>query len=585
MSNLGEKKDEVLIKYRFAVEQALSKANFLNTSDMTVLQAFVIFLVVVRRQDESRFCWSLTGLVIHLAQGMGLHRDGSHFGLSPFETEMRRRIWWALLVLDLRAADELGGDLIIGDTYHDTKMPTNINDTDISPESTEFPEEREGRSDTAVALVRYEICLLCRGLIKAASASINECPKDAPIASAGLEERERMLAEIYQRVESKFLKHVMDETDPLYWMAAMVARIIMAKMCLVIYQPLLFPGSDGELPDEARKRLYMASIEIVEYNHILNVDSRYKQYKWLFQTYTNWHAMAYFLIDSCRRRWTPLVERGWQALNGYEGHPADYVRTGDWTSVILPIKKLFLRAGKHRALEIARLRANPVEAHRLAFQERMEYAHSRFGTVPGGEDDKMDMFRDAWTAMIRTDNSAVPLAGVPIKDYMEAAQARPTPSVAQPVSRSRPRTPPTSEVPANLDLSDAAMSLMSELMSHSSTISMTALWPLNDVGSSEINDHTAAKNQDMTPGVSSADFGRQQMVQGLGMDERTAQFPRDDNVPPYLWIDPFPAAHTDFNDVGGDDVDMLGEDFNWQDWSQNIRDLEMESVQQGQKKW
>ena len=75
MSNLGEKKDEVLIKYRFAVEQALSKANFLNTSDMTVLQAFVIFLVVVRRQDESRLFWYLTGLVIHIAQGMGMHRD------------------------------------------------------------------------------------------------------------------------------------------------------------------------------------------------------------------------------------------------------------------------------------------------------------------------------------------------------------------------------------------------------------------------------------------------------------------------------------------------------------------------------
>ncbi|KAM5355299.1 hypothetical protein ACJ41O_001945 [Fusarium nematophilum] len=581
-ANLGRNKDEVLIQYRFAVEQALAKANFLNSSDTSIIQALVIFLVVVRRQDESRFCWSLTGLVVHLAQGMGLHRDGSHFELSPFETEMRRRLWWSLLVLDLRSADELGTDLIIGDLYYDTQMPSNINDADICPETTEAPEPREGRSDSAVALVRYEICNLSRRLVRASSASATLCPKGIALNVASLEDRERLLIEVYQRVEHKFLKHVLDETDPLYWMAAMIARIIMAKMCLVIYQPMLFPGSDGELSDEARQRVYVAAIEIIEYNHMLNTDPRCKQYRWLFQTYTNWHAMTYFLIESCRRPWTPLVERGWQALNGYEGHPAEYVRSADYTSVILPIRKLYFRAGKHRAAEIARLRGNPEEARRLEFDERMDPAQARFGPVPGGEDNKMEQMRDRWRFLVRSDGNNVAMAtpaelSPPVPPPMLQPESQP--------SRTRLGTPPAAEVPATIDLSDAAMGLMNELMNQGSGFPMTTFWPLNDMGSEAIKSNTQAGSAGPgAPAVTAAGQLSQPGDMGQQFSQQPMQLPKDDNPPPYLWPDAFGSMNTSFDNTASDDVDMLADDFNWQDWSQSIRGLEMESTQ-GQKGW
>jgi hypothetical protein len=47
----------------------------------------------------------MTGVAVRLGQTMGLHRDGITLGLSPFETEMRRRLWWHLVHLDFRAAD------------------------------------------------------------------------------------------------------------------------------------------------------------------------------------------------------------------------------------------------------------------------------------------------------------------------------------------------------------------------------------------------------------------------------------------------------------------------------------------------
>ena len=94
-------KDIGLRRFRFACEQALAKAGFLDTQEMTVLQAFALFLVTVRRHDDSRFVWTMVGLLIRIATSLGLHRDGEQFGLAPYDTEMRRRVWWQVCVIGM----------------------------------------------------------------------------------------------------------------------------------------------------------------------------------------------------------------------------------------------------------------------------------------------------------------------------------------------------------------------------------------------------------------------------------------------------------------------------------------------------
>jgi hypothetical protein len=84
----GEDKSVLLTRYRFGVEQALARADFLQTDEMIVLQAFVLFLICLRRNDDARVIWTLTGLVVRMAQTLGLHRDGTHYGLPPFQIEM-----------------------------------------------------------------------------------------------------------------------------------------------------------------------------------------------------------------------------------------------------------------------------------------------------------------------------------------------------------------------------------------------------------------------------------------------------------------------------------------------------------------
>lgn len=569
MTNLGESADKLLKQFRFALEQALSKAHFLNTSEICVVQAFTLFLTTVRRNDDSRFSWTLTGLVIRLAHGMGLHRDGTQFDLTPFETEMRRRLWWNILKLDLRSAEEIGTELTVADAMFDTQLPLNINDADISPESIEPPAPRTGPTDLACTLVRCEILKVSRRLMTDMASGDKRMPPA---------QREEMLIDVYRHVEGKFLKFMVTESDPLWWVAAMVARIIMSKMCLVIYQHEMFPGAPVELSGEIRQRLYVASMEVVELGHKLNVDPRAKQYRWLFLTYTNWHAVAFNLLETCRRPWTALVERSWEAVSGFERDPVHAEKTADHAVIFLPMRKLFLRAQKHRETELARLRNNLTEARRLDFQERMNPAEARFGPLPGYEN-KMDQVREKWWGLLREGN---PNAG-PVPTATPNTWPRATnPAVTEgspasvPSSGSAPAYPQQGGIPANI--ADVAMDYMDEFMSRPST-NISEFFPIDNIMSPDPNDPKIASMLPPMDGPSTMQNhapNNQMMGQQVGQTQ-AGGIQDDENLPPYLWS----GAYGETTGMVADDVavgDMDMGDFDWQNWGQSLQSLDMGGV-------
>lgn len=118
----GEDRNTLLNKYRVGLEQGLARANFLYCDEIVILQAFVVFLILLRRNDDARKIWTLTGLAVRIAQTLGIHRDGSHFSLPPFEIEMRRRLWWQVCILDARSSEDHGCDPTIVEAFFDTKM-------------------------------------------------------------------------------------------------------------------------------------------------------------------------------------------------------------------------------------------------------------------------------------------------------------------------------------------------------------------------------------------------------------------------------------------------------------------------------
>ncbi|TPX16339.1 uncharacterized protein E0L32_003988 [Thyridium curvatum] len=401
MKNFNADRTKLLAQHRFALEQALARAQFLTSSDLTTLQAFVLYLAFVRRNDDARAAWTLTGLGIRIAQSMGLQRDGTNFdNLTPFEIEMRRRLWWAICMIDLRSAEDQGTDLTILESTHDTRIPLNINDKDISPESKELPPERSGSTDTTFTVIRCEICQVGRRLHTATAAGSNEqCPEEA---LKSLELRESVLRGVYERIENQYFRDSSRETNPFFWIAANVARVIIAKLVLVLYQPFLFRGPGNEdLSSDVRDRLFAAATEIFECNHLLNNDPRTKQYRWIFQTYTQWHAVAYVMMEVAHREWSSSVERAWAALNAAFLAPnstLDIEKMAEHSAIWLPFKKLYAKARRHRETEIARLKASPQAAVELDREDRVKAKPESMDAIRGGM--KALAARQRWRVLV-----------------------------------------------------------------------------------------------------------------------------------------------------------------------------------------
>ncbi|KAK3725919.1 hypothetical protein LTR37_000067 [Vermiconidia calcicola] len=353
IAKFGEERSVLLARYRFAIEQALARASFLTTEETVVLQAFVIFLMCLRRNNDARVIWTLTGLIVRIAQTLGVHRDGSHFGLSPFEVEMRRRLWWQVCILDIRASEDHGCDPTILEQAFDTKMPLNINDIDINPNMKEFPLERQGCTDMSFCLIRFEVANTFRRINYVPPGPPRACQEN--LANVTLEDKEKWITECHQRLEERYLKHC-DMSVPLFWVTATVARLMMSKMWLMVYHP--FQGQDGgaSLPNVIKEKLFITSLENIEYAILLETEARTMKWGWLFKTYMQRHALAFILSELCHRTTGDLVDRAWNAVEKTRDGRWGMQITGDDPRsghVWRPLMKLYqkAKAARQRGLQ------------------------------------------------------------------------------------------------------------------------------------------------------------------------------------------------------------------------------------------
>ncbi|KAI1867497.1 hypothetical protein JX265_007299 [Neoarthrinium moseri] len=386
LGNFGSTKADLNMKYRLGLEHALAKADFLNVPDTELVQAFVIFLMLSRRHDSPRFVWMMTGLVIRMAQALGLHRDGTNFpDLSPFEVEMRRRIWWALCNIDTRSSEDQGTDMTIIDGSFDTKIPTNINDEDLGPDIKTFPTAREGLTDSSFSIVWSEMNMIARRM--AATGLKDGNLGDVDVLS-------NAMFEILERVCGQYLDK---EGNMLYWAGFVIVRLVIAKMTLLTHMPVLFSAPDAHSSDEMRNKLLVAAIEIAEHNHALNAEQAVRHWRWFFQTYTHWYAIVYILIEVSNRPWSPTVERAWSALQSPWLIPAQS-NVDKNLRIWVPLRKLMAKARKHRITEMDRLRGESWSVQKL---EAMDREHPVPAVAPPySAEAAADLFREKWRRLI-----------------------------------------------------------------------------------------------------------------------------------------------------------------------------------------
>lgn len=98
-----------------------------------------------------------------MAQLIGVDQDPDN-DFSPFEAEMRRRLWWQICGLESRAAEEGVARQTSIMEDRNVKIPSNLDDFDLDPVINEMPVARIGVAEASFLVLRMEIVNLAHKL-------------------------------------------------------------------------------------------------------------------------------------------------------------------------------------------------------------------------------------------------------------------------------------------------------------------------------------------------------------------------------------------------------------------------------------
>ncbi|RAL01427.1 transcription factor domain-containing protein [Aspergillus ibericus CBS 121593] len=282
---LGEDKPTLLHRYRTGLETTLTNLNLTTTSNLTVLQAATIFLTTTRSDPHGAPVPTLLPILITTAQRLNLHHDGTTLSLSPFDTELRRLLWWHLVTLDLRTAKDHNTHPYIRLQSFTTHLPTNIPDTALHPAMTTPPTPLPPgtRSPVLFTILYFKITRLSHRILYPTTTS--------PTTTS---QKQREISTFRDELENTYLVH-MDPSIPLDFVIAASMRLSLVILSLSLYKPI---------PEPVRRltrvgRYTDVCVDVLRKAIKLREYQPGKRWGWLLQRDVEWEALALVLVGGC----------------------------------------------------------------------------------------------------------------------------------------------------------------------------------------------------------------------------------------------------------------------------------------------
>ncbi|KAJ9143768.1 putative Fungal specific transcription factor [Pleurostoma richardsiae] len=162
-----------------------------------------LFVEHVSRPDAIAGNWLLAGMIIRLALRMGYHREPSQFSkVSPFQAEMRRRLWIVVYAVDALLSIQMGVPRMVKEGQWDTRLPRNLLDSDFDEDNDELP---QGRPLTEVTPATF---IIFRFQLTKAIASISDLTltttidKESHSSALAVKELDKLLRDTYDSIPS-----------------------------------------------------------------------------------------------------------------------------------------------------------------------------------------------------------------------------------------------------------------------------------------------------------------------------------------------------------------------------------------------
>lgn len=96
-------------------------------------------------------------IAFRIANRLNIDSEAANAKHGVFEAEMRRRLWWAMVVYDSRISELSDYKTTQLVPTWDCKIPVNVNDFDLRPEMTTRPADQDASTEALFAVVRAAI--------------------------------------------------------------------------------------------------------------------------------------------------------------------------------------------------------------------------------------------------------------------------------------------------------------------------------------------------------------------------------------------------------------------------------------------
>ncbi|KAF2758142.1 hypothetical protein EJ05DRAFT_378902 [Pseudovirgaria hyperparasitica] len=298
-------KQQLVENFREGTELALSQANFLRSTQLETLQAFTAYMIPLCRSAISRGHAALTGTAIRLAECMGLHRDGSNFGISPVETHVRRLVWFQLCALDLRTCEACGPRPQIRMDDYDTKFPLNVDDADLES-ATPPVKDSNMFTDVTLSRIRFE----CNEIHRMLWFERPKIGKGKVTITSLLGKCERFKQAMEKKYYSMLNLHL-----PLHFMTLQVYKILSLRLHAMLLHRYA-SNAQRVMPDRLRNIMMSSVTLLMEHAITIETNPALTPWSWLSGAMQQWHV-ALLMMGELYAKPPPKAEeeRIWKSLD------------------------------------------------------------------------------------------------------------------------------------------------------------------------------------------------------------------------------------------------------------------------------
>lgn len=255
----------------------------------------------------------MLGIAIRIAQRMGLHSESSYAKCPALEAEMRRRLWWSLILFDTRICEMADYKAVMLTPTWDCRAPLNVNDFDLHPEM-KHPPAVQGKSTEALfAVVRSEMGEFVRhsafhlDFVSPALKTVAKDVQRGPVPGGG------ELVTLAKTIDDKYLKFCNPE-NPLHFMTIWTTRGYLAKNHLVEHFSR-FSGSSKQQTDAQRDAAISHALSMLECDTKLMTSPLTKGYLWLVHFHFPFPAYIHIFQDLRRRPLNDHAEQTWEIMS------------------------------------------------------------------------------------------------------------------------------------------------------------------------------------------------------------------------------------------------------------------------------